>query len=179
MTGKKVLFRKIPPCCVTVVLTRNKVLTMKKMLFALIFPLWVPGAYCADSADIISGPEMDTCWRNHADRGKAAECLHELSNKSNQFIEALITQTEKQIKENNTGPVYKSTDPTLTIGDVFSKHFMDAQHSWIAYRENFCLGVGSQIGEESYDYWPSIYQCKINLNKRHAEEIKMLHSDQQ
>ncbi|AGN88278.1 DUF1311 domain-containing protein [Enterobacter sp. R4-368] len=150
---------------------------MKKIMLAIIFLALAPSAFSAEKADIIAGPETDTCWRNNADRGKASECLHTLSDKSNKSMDELIAKTVVQIKENNTGPVYKSKDPQLTIGDVFSKLFLESQNSWKEYRKNFCLGVGSQIGEDTYDYWPYIYQCQINLNKLHTEEIKMLHAD--
>lgn len=137
-----------------------------------------PAAFSADNHDISEGPEIESCWRNQQDRGQAATCLHELNDKSNKSLDALIEKTVKQIKENNTGPVYKGNDAELTIGDVFSKHFLASQQSWKNYRNDFCLGVGSQIGEDAYYYWPSIYQCQINLNRRHAEEIKMLHADE-
>lgn len=152
---------------------------MKKIVFAIILMALVPSAFSAEKSDIIAGPETDNCWRNNADRGKASECLHALSDISNKDMDELITNTVRQIKENNPGPVYKSKDPQLTIGDVFSKLFLESQNSWIEYRKNFCLGVGSQIGEDTYDYWPYIYQCQINLNKRHAEEIKLLHADKE
>ena len=152
---------------------------MKKIVFAIILMALVPSAFSAEKSDIIAGPETDNCWRNNADRGKASECLHALSDISNKDMDELITNTVRQIKENNPGPVYKSKDPQLTIGDVFSKLFLESQNSWIEYRKNFCLGVGSKIGEDTYDYWPYIYQCQINLNKRHAEEIKLLHADEE
>lgn len=152
---------------------------MKKTVLAIVFMTLVPSAYSAEKSDIIAGPETDSCWRTNADRGKASECLHTLSDKSNKNMDELINKTVMQIKENNTGPVYKGKDPQQTIGDVFSKFFLDSQNSWKEYRKNFCLGVGSQIGEDTYDYWPYIYQCQINLNKRHAEEIKMLHADEE
>ena len=152
---------------------------MKKIVLAIIFLALAPSAFSAEKKDIIAGSETDTCWHNNADRGKASECLHALSDKSNQSMDELIAKTVMQIKENNTGPVYKSKDPQLTIGDVFSKLFLESQNSWKEYRKSFCLGVGSQIGEDTYDYWPYIYQCQINLNKRHTEEIKMLHADEE
>lgn len=152
---------------------------MKKILFALIFMSVVPVAYSADKLDIIAGSERDNCWHNNSDRGKATECLQALNDKSNKSMDDLISKTVEQIKENNPGPVYKSSDPKLTIGDAFSALFLESQNSWKEYRKKFCLGVGSQIGEDTYDYWPYIYQCQINLNKRHAEEIKMLHVDEE
>lgn len=150
---------------------------MKKKLMFLLAMVLSPEVFSA-SNDISEGPEIESCWRNQQDRGQAVTCLHELNDKSNRNMDALITRTVKQIKENNTGPVYKSNNTELTIGDVFSKHFLASQQSWKSYRNDFCLGVGSQIGEDAYDYWPSIYQCQINLNRRHAEEIKMLHADE-
>lgn len=152
---------------------------MKKIILVATFMIVTTAAYGADKTDIVSGPEIDGCWHNNADRGKASECLHALSDKSNKNMDDLIIKTIKQIKENNTGPVYKSNDPQLTIGDVFSKFFLDSQSSWKEYRKNFCAGVGAQIGEDTYDYWPYIYQCQINLNKRHIEEIKMLHAEEE
>ncbi|WP_052250282.1 DUF1311 domain-containing protein [Enterobacter sp. Bisph1] len=152
---------------------------MRKIFLAAIIMVIIPAAYGAGRDDIIAGPEIESCFNSNADRGKASECLHALSDKSNKNLDELITNTVKQIKENNTGPVYNNANPELTIGDVFSKFFIQSQDSWKQYRKNLCLGVGSQIGEDTYDYWPYIYQCKINLNKRHPEEIKMLHTDQQ
>lgn len=152
---------------------------MKKLVLTIIFMALVPSAYSAEKLDIVAGPETDNCWRNNADRGKASECLHAISDKSNKNMDELITNTVRQIKENNGGSVYNNKDSQLTIGDVFSKFFVDSQNAWKEYRKNFCLGVGSQIGEDTYDYWPYIYQCQINLNKRHAEEIKMLHADEE
>ncbi|MCL6746886.1 DUF1311 domain-containing protein [Kosakonia sp. R1.Fl] len=152
---------------------------MKKIMLAIILLALAPSAFSAEKADIIAGPETDTCWRNNTDRGKASECLHALSDKSNKSMDELVARTVGQLKENNTGPVYKSKDPQLTIGDVFSQLFLESQNSWKVYRNSFCLGVGSQIGEDTYDYWPDIYQCQINLNKRHTEEIKMLHADEE
>lgn len=152
---------------------------MKKIIFATLLAMIAPVAYSAGSTDIIAGSETDSCWRNQSDRGKASTCLHEQFDKSNKATDDLISKTVKQIKENNPGPVFKSTDPNLTIGDVYSRHFIEAQKAWKDYREKLCLAVGSQIGEDAYDYWPYIYQCQINLNKRHAEEIQMLHTDEQ
>ncbi|WP_029590101.1 lysozyme inhibitor LprI family protein [Franconibacter pulveris] len=151
---------------------------MKKTLITIILMTLIPSAYSTEKLDIIAGPEIDNCWRNNADRGKASECLHVLSDKSNKEMDELIAKTVRQIKENNSGPVYKGEDPQQTIGDVFSNLFLDSQNSWKEYRKNLCLGVGSQIGEDAYDYWPYIYQCQINLNKRHVEEIKMIRADE-
>ncbi len=151
---------------------------MKKTVTLFFIMTLSPAVNCAESQDISQGPEIESCWRNQQDRGQAVTCLHQLNDKSNREMDALITKTVKQIKENNTGPVYKSNFAELTIGDVFSKHFLASQQSWKSYRNDFCLGVGSQIGEDAYDYWPSIYQCQINLNRKHAEEIKMLHADE-
>ncbi len=152
---------------------------MKKTAIVFLIMMASPAVFGADNRDISEGPEIDSCWRNQQDRGRAATCLHELNDKSNKSLDLLIEKTVKQIKKNNTGPVYKSNNAELTIGDVFSKHFLESQQSWKSYRNDFCLGVGSQIGEDAYDYWPSIYQCQINLNRRHAEEIKMLHADEE
>jgi hypothetical protein len=80
-------------------------------------------SFSAEKSDIIAGPETDNCWRNNADRGKASECLHALSDISNKDMDELITNTVRQIKENNPGPVYKSKDPQLTIGDVKPESF--------------------------------------------------------
>ncbi|WP_312686136.1 DUF1311 domain-containing protein [Kosakonia sp.] len=152
---------------------------MKHIVGAVIFMTGISVTYAADKADITAGPERDRCWHDYSDRGKASECLHELSDKSNKKMDAMITATARQIKENNTGPVFRSNNPQRTIGDDFSKFFLASQNSWKAYRKNFCLGVGSQIGEDAWDYWPYIYQCQINLNQRHAEEIKMLRADEE
>lgn len=151
---------------------------MKKIMLAIIFLALAPSAFSAEKADIIAGSETDTCWHNNADRGKASECLHALSDKSNKEMDELIAKTVRQIKENNSGPVFKGEDPQQTIGDVFSNLFLDSQNSWKEYRKSLCLGVGSQIGKDAYDYWPYIYQCQINLNKRHVEEIKMIRADE-
>lgn len=151
----------------------------KKIIFTGLLALMTPVAYSAGIANIIEGTEIENCWCNQPDRGKASTCLHEQFDKSNEDMDALISKTVEQIKENNSGPVFKSTVPDLTIGDVYSKHFLEAQKAWKDYREKLCLAVGSQIGEDAYDYWPYIYQCQINLNKRHAEEIKMLRADEQ
>lgn len=151
---------------------------MKKSLITFILMTLIPSAYSAEKLDITAGPEIDKCWRDNADRGKASECLHALSDKSNKEMDELIAKTVRQIKENNSGPVFKGEDPQQTIGDVFSNLFLDSQDSWKEYRKSLCLGVGSQIGKDAYDYWPYIYQCQINLNKRHVEEIKMIRADE-
>lgn len=152
---------------------------MKKIILTGLLALMMPLAYSAGNTDITEGPEIENCWRNQSDRGKASICLHEQLDKSNKKTDELIIKTVQQIKQNNPGPVFKSTPPNLTIGDVYSKHFIEAQKSWKDYREKLCQAVGSQIGEDAYDYWSYIYQCQINLNKRHAEEIKLLHADEQ
>ncbi len=56
---------------------------MKKTVLAIVFMTLFPSAYSAEKSDIIAGPETDSCWRTNADRGKASECLHALSDKSN------------------------------------------------------------------------------------------------
>lgn len=126
-------------------------------------------------AELSQGMENDLCYKqSNNDYHKAHDCL---LNKKNEIFaqhERIADDTNKRILKNYDGPVFNSNDPDLTIGMVYSKYFLDSQKSWKAYRKNLCLGVASEIGEDTYDYQPSIDQCEINLTKNHIKEIMMM-----
>lgn len=125
-------------------------------------------------AALYEGMERDVCFKNQSNIHIAYECLSKKSTESSHALDNIIAETNKHIKINNPGPVFRSEDPKLTIGDIYSKSFLAAQADWKAYRGNLCLAVASQIGEDANDYQSYIDQCVINLNKRHVEEIKMM-----
>ena len=111
-------------------------------------------------AALYEGMERDVCFKNQSNIHIAYDCLSKKSAESSHALDNIIAEMNKQIKINNPGPVFRSEDPKLTIGDIYSKSFLAAQVDW--------------KGEDANDYQSYIDQCVINLNKRHVEEIKMM-----
>jgi hypothetical protein len=90
---------------------------MKKIMLAIILLALAPSAFSAEKADIIAGQKLILVGIIMLTVEKLLNA-YALSDKSNKSMDELIAKTVGQIKENNTGPVYKSQDPQLTIGDV-------------------------------------------------------------
>jgi len=126
-------------------------------------------------AELSQGSENDICYKqSNDDYHRAHDCLTHKKNDIFAQYKKIVDDVNNRILKNYDGPVFKSEDPDLTVGTVYSKYFLEAQKDWEKYREKICLGVASEIGEDTYDYQPVIDQCEINLTKRHIDEIKML-----
>lgn len=126
-------------------------------------------------AELSQGSENDICYKqSNDDYHRAHDCLTHKKNDIFAQYKKIVDDVNNRILKNYDGPVFKSEDPDLTVGTVYSKCFLEAQKDWEKYREKICLGVASEIGEDTYDYQPVIDQCEINLTKRHIDEIKML-----
>ncbi|MGL6020916.1 MAG: hypothetical protein ACRC0C_20020 [Gibbsiella quercinecans] len=93
-------------------------------------------------AELSQGIENDACFKkNNNDYHKAHDCLSAMKDESEARLEKLIQATNDLIVKNNDVPVFQSDDPNLTIGDVYSKHFLASQKDWQKYKKNLCLGV--------------------------------------
>lgn len=126
-------------------------------------------------AELSQGSENDICYKqNNDDYHRAHDCLTQKKNDIFTQYKRIVDDVNNRILKSYDGPVFKSEDPDLTVGTVYSKYFLESQKDWEKYREKFCLGVASEIGEDTYDYQPAIDQCEINLTKRHIDEIKMM-----
>ncbi len=126
-------------------------------------------------AELSQGSESDMCYQqNNDDYHRAHKCLTQKKNQIFTQYKMIVGDVNTRILKNYDGPVFKSEDPDLTVGTVYSKYFLESQKDWEKYREKICLGVASEIGEDTYDYQPAIDQCEINLTKRHIDEIKMM-----
>lgn len=142
---------------------------MNKMIF--LFIAAFPGIA---GAALFEGVERNDCFKHQSDYHIAYECLSKKAEKSSLLIDKVIKKTNEKILKENDGPVFGSEDPNETIGELYSKHFISAQESWKKYKNELCLGVGSQIGKDTLDYQSFIDQCEINLNKNHLTELNMM-----
>jgi hypothetical protein len=125
-------------------------------------------------AELSSGPERDSCFKQNEDIPAAYNCLSAKKDASNKALDALITDTVKRIKANNIGPFNGKETSKETSGEVYSRRFLDAQKTWRDYRTQLCLSVATELDEDAYDYQSYIDQCQINLNKNHSAEIAQM-----
>jgi uncharacterized protein YecT (DUF1311 family) len=142
-----------------------------KKTIILIITLIVP---VAAYAELSSGPERDTCFRQNSNIPAAYNCLSTQKDASSKKLDELISETVKRIKANNPGPFNGKEENKETSGEVYSQRFLKAQQQWKAYRDELCLSVATELNEDSYDYQSYVDQCQINLNKNHTSEIKQM-----
>ncbi|MGL6021124.1 MAG: lysozyme inhibitor LprI family protein [Gibbsiella quercinecans] len=144
---------------------------MRELTIIVFIGLFMPQSV---SAALYEGVERGVCFKKEKNINIAYECLSKKNAELSRSLDELIYEMSRRIKANNDGPVFGSDDPNVTIGDVYSKYFLESQTDWKKYRKNLCLGVASEIGKDTYDYQSYIDQCEINLNKRHMEEINLM-----
>ncbi|EKM0528361.1 DUF1311 domain-containing protein [Cronobacter turicensis] len=125
-------------------------------------------------ASLSEGPEREHCFRQSASVAEGYNCLAKKKVESARELDAMIARASKNILANNPGDFNGKQDAGLTAGDVFNQRFLKAQALWKQYRDQLCEAVATEINEDAYDYPAYIDQCEITLNKRHADEIRLL-----
>ncbi|MFS2222842.1 lysozyme inhibitor LprI family protein [Pantoea sp. B65] len=123
---------------------------------------------------LTDGNESTICYSGIENRHEGENCIEKKWSNSNKDVNREFKKTLNAIKNN---PNY--TDPFNSKSDesrasVYQKRLLQSQETWEKYKKEFCLAIASAIGDEDFDYQPTIKQCEINMNKRRIEEINMM-----
>ena len=146
---------------------------MKKNTIAFFIPLLFPSVTLS-ALPLDQGAEKTRCYAGVDNRHDGENCLELEWKKSNRDVNHLVEKKIALIKSNPDFMERFNSKSDEVTGNVFKKQLLKSQNIWEEYKKEFCLAVASSIGEEGFDYQPTIEQCEINMNKRRMEEINLM-----
>ncbi|KOC87710.1 lysozyme inhibitor LprI family protein [Winslowiella iniecta] len=146
---------------------------MKIKAFTLITMILFPSV-CLAVTPLMAGSEKDACYAKIDNRHEGENCIALQWKKSNKEVNRVLEKKLTSIINDSNFMDPFNSKSEETTGSVFQKRLSKSQKTWERYKKDFCLAVASQIGEEGFDYQPTIEQCEININKRRIEEINLM-----
>lgn len=146
---------------------------MKKKAI-LFFTLIIFPSISLSITSLMDGSEKNACYADVDDRHKGENCIELQWKKSNTEVDHILSKKLSSIisDPNLMDPFNSKSEETK--GSVFRKELLKSHKAWKEYKRVLCLTVASQVGEEGFDYQPTIEQCEINMNNRRIEEINLM-----